>query len=109
MESKFDLEMKAHGIVQETLDILKEEGVATTEVFMCLRPEHFNRLLEETHVQIGQHALLMKAFDDFKSVSLVSVHTYILQALTIVHCIIIIWNELLTCHCNVTTWKQRVK
>ena len=93
MESKFDLEMKAHGVVQETLDILKEEGITTTKVFMCLRPEHFKRLLEETHVQIGQHALLMKVFDDFKSASLVSEHTYMLQALTIVHCIIIIWKR----------------
>ena len=77
------------------LEIIK--GIATTKVFKYLRPEHFKRLLEETHIRIGQHVLMTKFFDDFKSLNLVNVHTYIPQVLTIVH------------HCNVTTWKQRVK
>ena len=77
MESRIEQEMKANGIVQETIDILKEEGITSTKVFKCLRLEHFKKLLEETHIQIGQHALLMKIFDDFKSVTPVSAYGYI--------------------------------
>ena len=92
MESELERELESRGILQETLNILEEEGIISSKIFNCLRPEHFKRLLEETCIKVGQHVLLMEVFDDIKAASQVSVHIFIQQGFITVQYDINIWK-----------------
>ena len=59
--------LRSAGVSEEALQVLGDEEILTMTIFSSLREEHFERLLPK--LKVGQHALLLKLWDESSEVS----------------------------------------
>ena len=57
----------SEGVTSETIESLIAEEVLTTEIFLALKEQHFEKLLP--NLKVGQHALLLKLHNSRLNVS----------------------------------------
>lgn len=67
MERRFKEQLLSKDINLRTIDVLEEEGIFNRITFETLNDKHFEELGK--NLKIGQHALLLKVWEEFHGLS----------------------------------------
>jgi hypothetical protein len=68
MDQEFVDYIMKESISEETAEILLSQSITSKEIFLLLKKEHFTKLLTDTGIKVGQHALLLHLWSGNQSI-----------------------------------------